>query len=804
MVDFPHAARVLAKSPGLTFVAILTLAVGIGVNTAVFTVANAVLLRPLPYRQPDRLALAAGRDAGAGDFPTLSYPFFNAVRGQVRAFTEIAACTFENFNATQHGDPEQVQAARVTWNFFNVLGVPVRGRNFLPEEDQPGGNPVVILSHPFATRLFGAADRAVGQNITLDAGSYTIIGVLPPDFVFTLFGARRDVWAPRVFDFSFVTPARVERGGMYFNVIGRLHDGATREQAGAEMAAVYRQYRKDHAGNYDATLDLHLRADPLQDQLVAGIRPTLLILWAATSLVLLIACANVASLLVSRALGRRREFAVRLALGAGRWVVVRQLLAESLVLAVVSGVVGIGLAVAGTRALTALDPDSLRGTALSLDWRVLEFTLLISLGSGVLFGLAPALQVLRADVMGALRDEGRGTSGSRRGNRSRSLLVIAQVALSTVLVVGSGLLLHSFLRLRAESLGFDPGNILTMQMTLPATRYPQPSDQIAFYRRVIEKTQMLPGVIASAISTALPVAPNHLTPILFEGQPAVALGKRPLVNLQQISPDYARVMRVPLISGRVFDWHDDAQAPLVALVNQTVARRFWPKQNPEGKRIWIGSLPRQFEVVGVLGDTRNNGPGAVPSPEVFLPYPQMTVPFISLSLRTVSHPSGLISPARQAVWNIDRDQPITEIKTMDEEVESLRAQRRFTMLLIGTLSAAAFFLTVVGIYGVIAYSVAQRTQELGVRMALGAARSDVLRLVIGRGLGLTIAGLIAGIAGSLALTRVLESFLYQVSARDPISYVVSGVLFLLAAFAASYLPALRATRIDPADALRYE
>jgi predicted permease len=798
------ALRTLIKSPGLTFVALLTLAIGIAVNTAVFTVANAVLLRPLPYHQPDRLILAAGNDASAGDFPTLSYPYFNAVRDRIHALSAIAACTFENFNVTQRGDPEQVQAARVTWNFFPVLGVPIRGRNFLPEEDRPGGAPVVILSHQFATRLFGAADRAVGQNITLDSGAYTIIGVLPPEFVLTIFGPRRDVWAPRVFDFSFVTPARVARGGMYFNVIGRLIDGATREQAGAEMAAVYQQYRQDHPGNYDATVDLHLRAESLQDQLVAGLRPTLLILWTATSLVLLIACANVASLLLSRALGRRREFAVRIALGAGRWVVVRQLLTESLLLAAISGVIGVALAAVGTRALTALDPDSLRGAALSIDLRVLAFTLVITLGSGVLFGLAPALQVLRADVMGALRDEGRGVSGNRRGNRSRSLLVIAQVALSTVLLVGSGLLLHSFLRLRSEPLGFDPRNTLTMQITLPGTRYPKPDDMIAFYRRAIEKTQSLPGVLASAISTALPVAPNHLTPILFEGQSTVVMGKRPLVNLQQISPDYTRVTRIPLLAGRVFNWHDDAQSPAVALVNQVVVRRFFPNGNAVGRQLWIGNLPKPYQVVGVLGDTRNNGPAALATPEVFLPYPQMTVPFLSLSLRTENNPASLVSAARKAIWEIDRDQPVTEVKTMEEEVESLRAQRRFTMLLITTLSASAFFLTVVGIYGVIAYSVGQRTQELGVRMALGAARSNILRLVIARGLAMTLIGLLVGVAGSLALTRVVASFLYQVSARDPIAYIASGVLFLMAALFASYLPARRATRIDPADALRYE
>jgi predicted permease len=803
MNDLRHALRVLTKAPTLTFIAILTLGVGIGVNSAVFTAANALLLRPLPYLQPDRLTLLAGQDFDAGgEFPTLSYPFFNLLRERVHALSGVGACTFENFNLTGRGEPEQIQAGRATWNFFAVLGVAVRGRNFLPEEDRAGGRRVVILSHTLAARLFGEADAGLGQSLTLDSSDYTVIGVLPADFRFTLFGPTPDIWSPRVFDMSFVTPARVARGGMYFNVIGRLRDGVTREQARTELISAYQQYCHDHPGNYDATLGLQLRAEKLADQLVAGIRPTVLILWAAASMVLLIACANVASLLVSRSIGRRKEFAVRSALGATRGAVLRQLGMESLLLAAAGGVTGIALAAAGTRGLLALDQDNLRGAALQIDPRVLGFTVAMTLVSGVLFGMAPALQLLRADVMGALRDEDRGVSGNRRGNRSRSVLVIAQVALSTVLLTGSLLLVRSFLQLRGEPLGFDASNTLTMSIGLPGTRYPLPADRIAFYRRVIASVSSVPGVVAVAISTALPVTPNHYAPALFEGQPAVPMGQRPLVNLQQISPDYMKVMRVPLVAGRGFTEHDDAQAPQVALVNQAAVRRFWPNQNPAGKRFWLGSLVRPYEVVGVLGDTRNNGPAAAPAPEVFLPYPQMTAPHLQLSLRTTTDPYQFVSAVRKKIWEVDREQPITGVKTLAEEVDSLSARRRFTMWLTGTLAGAAFFLTVVGIYGVIAYSVAQRTQELGVRMALGARRSDILRMVMERGMVLTVTGLLAGGACALALARVMGSLLYGISAHDPWAYAASAMLFLMATLAASYVPARRATRVDPAEALR--
>ena len=805
--DLRYALRMLVKSPGFTAVAILTLALGIAANTAIFTVANALLLRPLPYAEPDRLTLVSGFPASdRSDNGLISFPFFTLLNAHAHSFSGLAACTFESFSLTGNGDAEQLAAARVSSSFFDVLGLhPILGRTFLAKEDQPGAKPVVLISYELWVRAFGSTADIGGRNIMLDSGDFTVIGVLPAGFGLSLLGPHVDIWAPRVVDLKLVTPARVHAGGRYFNVVGRLAPGVSREQARAELEVLYRQYQHDNPGNYDSTMNLVMHANDLQDRLVANVRPTLLILSAAVGFVLLIACANVASLLLSRAPGRKKEFALRTALGASRAALIRQLLTESVLLATSSGVVGIGLGQLGTRLLSTLSQSNLpQAASARMDLRVLVFTAAISVISGVLFGLTPALQLSRPDLNTALRDEGRGSTGNRRRSYARSALVVSQVALSMILLVGAGLLIRSFIRLRGASPGIDPKNVLTMQMMLSPVKYGQRQQTIGFSDNVLRSVQTLPGVEAVAISSALPVNPTHGTPALFEGQPAMVLGQRPILNLQAISPDYAKVMRIPLLAGRLFTQHDDAKAPPVAIVNQSAARRFYPNENPLGKRVWVGNLPNPFEIVGVMGDTKNVNLATPPQPELILPLPQLPWPLLYLCVRTTGDSHGLISAVRGRVASVDRDQPVTFVQTMEERLESSSAQPRFMMFLLGVFSATAFILAMVGIYGVIAYTVAQRTQEFGIRMALGAARTDIFRLVVGHGLSLTSIGLLTGFAASVAFTRVMSTLLYETSATDPITFGASAALFMGVALIASYLPARRATRIDPTGALRAE
>jgi putative ABC transport system permease protein len=797
--DLRYSMRMLARAPGFTALAVATLALGIGANTAIFTVANSVLLRSLPYRDPGQLVrISTHRDGSC----CVSLPYFTVLSATNRSFSGVTAYQFDTVNLAVPDGAEQTDAERVTGNFFDVLGARLlAGRTFTPEEDQPGGNQVVLIGYELATRLFGGAQSSVGQHLALDSKDYTIIGVVPPKFGVQLLGRQPEIWMPRIIEFSLTTPARVNLGGMYYEAVGRLRSGVTNAQALAETEVIFQQYKHDKPGNFDATSDVAMTVSNLQANLVANVRPTLLILSAAVGFVLLIACANVANLLLFRALSRRKEFAVRSALGAPRSTLVRQLLTESVLMAVVSGGLGIFLGYLGTRFLGAFTQTNLPQVAdIPMDLRVLSFTVAISVLSGILFGLAPSLQLSRPNLGSTLSDEGRSSTGSRQRNRVRSVLVAAQVALSMVLLIGSGLLIRSFMRLRMVDPGFGAKNTLTAKTFLPPAIYPQPADRIAFYRSALQHLQSVPGVEAAAISTALPVLSTHGAPARFEGEPEVDLGRRTVVLIESISPDYPKAMRMPLVAGRAFNDLDDAQSTPVVMVNQATARRFWPNQDPLGKLVWVGRFP-PCQVVGVLADIKNDSLASPTQPEVFFPYPQLASPMLYVSIRSSIDPHSLVSALRAQIVAVNRGQPISDVQTMEERLESASAQTRSMMLLIGVFSATALILALVGIYGVIAYSVAQRTQELGIRIALGASSADIFRLVIGNGLRLAVAGTIIGLVASFALTRLMASLLFQTSATDPITFVASAAVFAVVAALASYLPARRAMRINPTDAL---
>jgi predicted permease len=793
--DLRYAVRNLAKSPAFAAIAIFTLAVGIGANTAIFSVADALLLRPLPYAHAGRLVLInlQRKDSDTGTSP-LSWPRFRQVSSGQRSFSNLAAVTNENFTLTGRGDPEQLPAARVTWNFFDTLGVRMAaGRGFRPEEDKPGGDNVAIVP---------TGRWEVGQHLTLDSKDYTVVGVLPRGFQFGRLDSGVQVYAPRVFELNIVTPAQVESGVGFLDFVARLRDGVTMGQAQAEMNALSAQYRRDNPKAPDAGPDTAVAMGNLQDELVTGVRTAVLILFGAVGLVLLIACANVSSLLLSRALGRQREMAVRLAIGAPRSALVRQLLTESLVLSLAAGAIGIALSAWGTRALAAMAEGSLPlASEIRADSAVLAFTLAVSLAAGVLFGLTPALHVSRPDLNSVLRSEGRGSTSGRARTWFRNLLVASQVALSMILLIGAGLLVRNFIQLRNSSPGFEARNLLTMNVTLAPTRYSSGPQMIAFFRELVRRVSSLPGVQSAAVSSALPLSPIRFSPALPEGQPAVPLTERPFFNIQTLSPGYAAAMHVPLLAGREFTERDE-QPPRVLMVNQALARRYWPNQNPIGKRIVVGRATEGSEVVGVLGDIQNTALATDVHPEIFIPFAQLPWASMNLLVRTGGDPHSYVAAIRRTVLAIDKDQPVTKVMTMDELLAEGARQPRFVTTLLGGLAAIGLLLALVGIYGAVAYSVSQRTQEMGIRMALGADRRDILRHVLRQGLAPACAGIVLGAIASLALTRLMADMLYHVSTTDPATFTFGAILFAAVATFASYLPARRATRVDPIVVLR--
>ena len=764
--DLRFGARMLAKNPGFTLTAIAVLALGIGANVAIFTVASALLLRPLPYQDPQRLVSLTVKDKTTDFGGTLLR--YEMLRDRNKSFQAIAAWTDDNLNLTGRGEPQQVPVARVTSNFFSTLGVrPQIGRAFTQVEGTPEGAPVAIISDSLWRSRFGGNTIIAGQTVTLDGVAYAVVGVLPAGIQFP-FVTQTDIWLPRYFELSLMTPQRLRMGVGYLNYLARLKPEVSLDGAAAELGVLNEQYRKQNPTMPDADPGIVTTVAPLADLVVENVRTKVLVLSFAVALVLLIACANVASLLLSRALARRREIAVRIALGASRAAVVRQLMTESLLMALIAGALGIGLGWAATHALVKWGASQLpQGIPIGIDLRVLLFTLAISLLTGIIFGAAPAWLLSWVDPNSALRAEGRGTSGGRARARLGSLLVVGQVAISLLLLVGAGLLLQSFTQLLRVDPGFDAGNVLTMNVTLPSVKYAKPQQQTAFFDALLQRASALPGVRSAAISAAMPLETKRITPMLPEGQPDVPLSERPFIDIQAVSPQWFQTMRIPLRAGREFGAADNADSQEVVIVNESFARRFWPGKNPLGKGVTIGRWPQPAQVVGVSADVRNKGLAQEAEAQLYIPFAQLPWTNMNLLLRTAVSPESLSSAVRAQIYALDPDQPVTNVQTVDELVGKSRTQPRFALALLGAFSATALALALMGIYGLLAYSVTERRQEMGIRLALGAHRPDILLLIVRKGLQLTVAGVTLGLAAAFMITRLMASMLYRVGVGSP-------------------------------------
>jgi putative ABC transport system permease protein len=810
--DLRFGARMLLRQRAFTLAAIIALALGIGANTAVFSVVNAVLLRPLPYQNAERMVVIWG------NFLTFSMEQLRAkaaeyldYRDQTRSFETVAAFSTDDFNFMDGSHPERIVGARVTANLFPMLGArAAQGRLILPEENQTGRDNVVVVSHRFWQNRLGAEANVIGGGIRLDDRNYTVIGVMPADFEFPHpsfnFAEPVEFWTP----LAFTTEQVMQRQRPYYlNVIGLLKPNVTIEQARAEMTSLGQRFEREHQdyrGPNNSDMGWRITVTQLQEQIVGQSRRALLVLFAAVGLVLLIACANAANLLLMRATVRQKEMAIRAALGAHRLRLIRQLMTESLLTAGLGAAGGLLLAWLGVKALLALSPDNIpRLQEIDLDGRVLFFTLALSLLTGLIFGLAPALQASRPNLQHTLKEGG--AAATRGRHWLRNLLIVGEVAIAMTLLVGAGLMLNSFLRLQRVNPIVNAGKLLSVQIDLPETRYPRAEQAATFFQELIRRVESLPGVERVSLSTTQPLSGfARNDPFSIEGRP-LDFHSAPVAGWQYVTPNFFRTLRIPIVAGRDFTERDDAEASGTAIINEAMARRYFPHEDPIGKRIALG-LPRPgnpwLTIVGIVKDIPHRDLESKAEPDWYLSYLGQPRRYGYLLARSSGDPTSLTAAIRNQISAIDKDQPVSAIRTISEVIASTTAPRRFSTLLLTIFAAVALTLAATGIYSVISYSVTQRTQELGIRMALGAQSGDVIRLILKQGLMLALTGIAAGALGAIAAARVISGLLYGVSATDPATFVAISVLLTIVALLACYLPARRAARVDPMAALRQQ